>query len=273
MKKTLAILFSIVMALSFASCGNKTTSSSSKDSGTTSNISTKSDTSVTEQPEESTEPAVTEKAEDITDTANEIYSNKVYYVGEDMPENGYIVTCTNTDYSMDVIIFESKESYNNFQDAKKFSNGEFNAAVEQHAWANFNLKKDEKAYIGLQKGNVILLDDGACQFTKYNPTTTNTIYSGIYVIGKDFDENKINIKCSTDYLKIVTFESKDTYLKYHKSNRFTNGEEAEALNANATTNDFIYKDDSTFVNLEDGMILMVEKGTGEYTLDSGPIIN
>lgn len=30
---------------------------------------------------------------------------------------------------------------------------------------------------------------------------------------------------------------------------------------------------STSVNLKDGMILMLDNGTGEYSVDSGPVIN
>lgn len=54
---------------------------------------------------------------------------------------------------------------------------------------------------------------------------------------------------------------------------YTNGEESDAIKAHSSSYVFIYKDDSASVKLKDGMILMIDDGTGEYSVDEGPIIN
>ena len=201
------------------------------------------------------------------------YSNKVYYVGEDLPAGGYVISCTGTDFYMSAVVFENERSYEEFQDAKKTTVGDVNEAVEIHAWADFYLEQDEKAYIGLRKGNVILLNDGKCEFSKYNPDESQTVYSGIYVVGEDIEADKLNIKCISDYLQVTVFDSRDSYLAYHRSGRFTIGEESDAIEEFADSTDVVYEEESTYVNLSDKMIMMVEEGTGKYSIDKGPIIN
>lgn len=215
----------------------------------------------------------TENMAEETDNSGEIYSDKVYYVGEDIPAGGYVIDCTNTNYTMSVLIFANAEDFRCFQDSEKFTLGEFSDAVELYAWANFYLGLDDKAYIGLREGYIILLDGGKCEFNTYNPSSERTIYSGLYVVGKDIKAEKINILCTTAYLKMTLFSGKDDYLSYHKSSRFTIGEEAEAIQEFAESSDFIYTDDSTYANLRDGMIMMVEEGVGKSQVDEGPVIN
>lgn len=256
-KKVFFMIMVLLMLLSLSACG---------DSATTAPVNSASVDSEQEHP-----------VEDAIDAAEEnavgYYSNKVYYVGDDIPVGGYVLTCTGSDYGMQIIIFDSEQDYKDFQAADQFTVGEYGAAIEQHAWADFYLYQDEQAYIGLKKGNVILLDDGICEFTKFDPRESDTIYSGIYVVGKDIDPSKLDIKCIGDYLNITVFESRNSYLDYHKTSRFTIGEEADAIQAHAASTDFIYEGDSTYVNLQDGMILMVEDGTGEIAVDSGPVIH
>lgn len=91
--------------------------------------------------------------------------------------------------------------------------------------------------------------------------------------GKDVGAEKINIKCTSDYLQVTLLKDLEQYLGYHKTSRFTIGEESDAIEAFAESTDFIYTDSSTYANLQDGMIMMIEEGTGEYSLDSGPVIN
>ena len=218
-------------------------------------------------------PENTENLTEETDNSGKSYSNKVYYVGEDIPAGGYVINCTNTNYTMSVLIFASAQDFKGFQDSKKFTLGEFSDAVELYAWANFYLGQDDKAYIGLREGYIILLDGGKCEFNTYNPSEEQTLYSGLYVVGEDVNAEKINILCTTDYLKMTLFSGKDDYLNYHKSSRFTIGEETEAIQEFAESSDFIYTDDSTYANLRDGMIMMIEEGVGKSQVDEGPVIN
>lgn len=126
---------------------------------------------------------------------------------------------------------------------------------------------------GVTDGYIILLDNGKCEFSKYDITSSQTLYSGIYVVGEDIGGEKINIKCTSENLQVALFGNKDKYLEYHKSNRFTVGEESDAIEKYSDSTAFVYTDDSTFANLEPGMIMIIEDGVGEYSIDEGPVIN
>lgn len=209
----------------------------------------------------------------IDESEDEIYSNKVYYVGDDIPAGNYAINCTKSEYGMDVVIFASKKDYESFKNAEQFTVGEYRRAVETYAWASFYVKENEFAYIGLKSGNVILLDDGMCEFNKHDTRSSATVYSGIYVVGEDIVAETLNIKCTTNYLQVTVFENSNKYTAYHKADRFTVGEESDAIEKYSSSSDNIYKDDITSVNLKDGMILMIDDGIGEYSVDEGPVIN
>lgn len=259
-----AALFVAAMIFSLSACG----------SGSSDAPVVKNEPVISTEP---TSPIVSPEGTDTTEQDAEsgsgYYSNKVYYVGEDIPTGSYIVSCTGTDYAMDVVVFACFEDYQSFQNANKYTVGEYSEAVELNAWANFYLEQDEKAYVGLRDGYIILLDDGRCEFSKYDVSAAQALFSGIYVVGEDINADKINVKCMSDYLKVTLFESKDKYLEYLKTSRFTVGEELNAINRYAESTDFIYTDDSTYAKLQDGMVVMIEEGIGEYSVDIGPIIN
>lgn len=254
MKKLLTLILVLVMALSLVACGGK---------------------------KDNDEPVVNDEVQTEQDTTvdsentdeEEIYSNKIYYVGDDIPAGTYVISCTKSEYGMDAVIFKSETEYKAFQDAEQFTVGEYRAAIEQHAWANFYIEEGETAYIGLESGNIILLDEGMCEFSKHDALSSNVLYSGIYVVGKDINAGSLDIKCTTDYLQVVVFENAEKYTEYHKASRFTVGEESDAIETHSASSDYIYKDGNTSVNLKDGMILMIDDGTGEYSVDDGPVIN
>lgn len=251
MKKLSAILLAIIILLSLAACGNNS-----------------------EKPIINNDVSSTENTQSPNNTeTEEIYSNKVYYVGDDIPAGNYAINCTKSEYGMDILVFESEQKFKDFQGAEQFTVGEYQTAVETHAWANFYVKENEFAYIGLKKGYVILLDDGMCEFNKYDTGSSATIYSGIYVVGEDIAAGNLNIKCTSDRMQVTVFETKDNYVSYHQTDRFTVGEEADAIAKYALSSDYISKDKATSVNLKDGMIIVVDNGVGEYSVDNGPIIN
>lgn len=208
-----------------------------------------------------------------TEDRETYYSNVVYYVGEDIPADGYIVTCTGTEDWMDVVVFASAEDFDGYQSAEKFTRGEHRNAVELYAWADFSLEQDESVYIGLREGYIILLDDGRCEFTKCDLSTSPTVYAGIYIAGEDISADKIDLKCTGEYLEATLFGSKDDYREYHKMDRYTRGEESDAIEEHAKTTDYVSSDESTYVALEDGMVLMIKEGPGEYSIAEGPVIN
>lgn len=255
--KPLLILLIAALVFSLAACGNSS-----------------SDKPVINEPETSDPPEQEEStAAGETGEESKNFSNVVYYVGDDIPVGSYVVNCTSTDSALEVMVFASEESYDGFQQADKFTNGDYRNAVEQYAWADFKLKQDEAAYVGLREGYILLLDDGQCDFTKYDPTVSQTVYPGIYVVGEDLNVEKINIKCTSENMQVTQFENKDRYLEYHKTSRYTRGEESDAIEKSAKSTDFISTGESTYVNFQDGMVIMIEDGIGEYSVAEGPIIH
>lgn len=262
MKKLFSALLVAVLVLTLAGCGNGS-----------------SDKPAINETETLTEPTnapiATDEPEDEAESESESenYSNVIYYVGDDIPAGGYVINCTGTSSVLEVTVFASAESYDGFQSADKFTNGDYRNAVEQYAWADSFLYEGEEVYVGLREGYIILLDDGKCEFTKYDPAAAQTIYSGIYVVGDDLNAEKVNIKCTSEYMQVTQFASKDDYRGYHQTSRFTHGEESDAIEKYAASSDFIYTDESTYANLQDGMVVMVEDGAGEYSVAEGPVIN
>ena len=251
MKKLFVLLLATIIVLSLAACGSNS-----------------------EKPIINNEVSSTENVQEPNNTeTEEIYSNKVYYVGDDIPAGNYAINCTKSEYGMDILVFESEQKFKDFQGAEQFTVGEYQTAVETHAWANFYVEENEFAYIGLKKGYVILLDDGMCEFNKYDANLSTTIYSGVYVVGEDIAAGNLNIKCTSDRMQVTVFETKDNYVSYHQTSRFTVGEESDAIEKYALSSDYIGKDKATSVNLKDGMILVVDNGIGEYSVDAGPVIN
>ncbi|MBQ8435431.1 MAG: hypothetical protein IJX24_05425 [Oscillospiraceae bacterium] len=263
LKKFIAMIFALSILTSLSACDDKK-------QATTDSKDIASETVVAgDDKNETTEKEV----ETEISNKDDFYSNKVYNVGDDIPEDTYAINCTSTEYGMEVIVFSSKEDYTNFQNAEKITNGEYQAAIENHAWADFYLENNETAYIKLNKGNLILLDDGKCEFNKHDTSDSNTLYSGIYMVGEDINNGHVDIKCVSEYLQVTIFENKEKYLEYHKSSRFTVGEESEAIDKYSESSEFIYSDNMTSVHLQDGMVLMIDDGIGEYSTDDGPIVN
>lgn len=253
--KLFALLLAAALALGLAACGS-------------------SDGPVINE----TTEALTEgddTAEESSDAGGEAenYSNVIYYAGDDIPVGGYVVSCTGTDSVLEVTVFDSRENYDGFQGADKLTIGDYSGAVERYAWADFFLYEGENAYVGLREGYIILLDGGRCEFTKYDPADEQTIYPGVYVVGEDLSAEKVNIKCTSDYMQVTQFASRDDYLGYHQTSRFTVGEESDAVAKYALSSDFIYTDEATYAALQDGMVVVVEEGAGERSAAEGPVIN
>lgn len=222
---------------------------------------------------ESTDTTQGEKSINEDKEQTEIYSNMVYTVGKDIEKGSYTIKCTKTNYMMEVVVFANKQAYEEFQKADKTTIGDYDEAIEAYAWTNFYIEENEELYLGLKKGNVILLNDGMCEFTRYDVKDSNKIYSGTYVVGEDINADKLNIECITEFLDITIFENEEAYITFRKTNRDTVGEEAEAINEHALSYKFLCKDDVTMIDFEEGMILLINDGCGEVSVDNGPTIN
>lgn len=58
------------------------------------------------------------------------------------------------------------------------------------------------------------------------------------------------------------FETKEEYLNYHQSSRFTNGEESTAIEQNALSDFYIDQGESCYLSLREDMVLMIDNGMG-----------
>lgn len=258
--RIIAAVLGLILALSFAACsadGPVIHEEATEKSATTVNEQTEADTE--DEPEEEPE--------------RKPYPEKVYTVGEELPAGKYIVTCTGTDYGMRFIVFSGKTEYEAFLNADQFTNGEYCAAVEKNAWADQYPKEGEDIYVNLQEGNIVLYNLGECEFTKFDPLESQTLYPGVYVVGEDIPAETLNVAYASGYPELDLFTDKDSYLAYHKSDRFTVGEENDAVEQNAASSEYLYEGAGSLLKLEPGMILLVKNGIVTYSVDEGPVIN
>lgn len=103
-------------------------------------------------------------------------------------------------------------------------------------------------------------------------TEDNTaICTGVYFTGKDIAAGNYILTCvnASWAIEVDIFESEDKYWSYHKSGRFTVGEESAALEANALSVNNVYPEKSCAVNLQDGYVLRIKGGTGTLVRADG----
>lgn len=256
-KKIITIFCTTALLLSFTACdSNKNNESVPVNEVTVNNY---------EEIKENVESEETEK--------ELFYSDTIYTVGTDIPAGSYLVTCTGENGGMEIVVFSSETEFNNYDNTHKITGGEFRNAVEINAWSDFYLYSEESAFIRLDDGNVIMLDNGMCEFNKCNTMDMTALYPGVYEVGKDIKSGKINILFVSDYPRVTLFENSTRYLDYHKTDRLTGGEEDKAIETNSISSDYIHSDDMCSVTLEDGMILFIQDGVVECMADKGPIIN
>lgn len=99
--------------------------------------------------------------------------------------------------------------------------------------------------------------------------TDSMIYPGVYVTGQDIKAGQYICLCvDAKYnMNIIIFETEDTYDAYFKTTRSTMGEEFRAIEMNAKSYQQIYEGDTAVINLRDGMVLMIEYGTGRLDIN------
>lgn len=194
----------------------------------------------------------------------------VYFVGKDIEASRYLLACTETDYSMRVVVFESRETYQNYHRTSRFTTGEELAAIEQNAWYDYDLDEEETGYLNLADGYVLLIYEGKGALSEIHADSDTAWYSdentglckGVYFVGNDLDAAQYSLTCTDRYMQAAVFENTDTYRVYHQSDRFTTGEENEAIEKNAILYEEVYEGEPIAIHLQEGNVLLVSEGAG-----------
>lgn len=90
-------------------------------------------------------------------------------------------------------------------------------------------------------------------------STSMGISEGVYIVGEDILPGNYGIS-TDDAVSYAIFESVEKYLDYHKSSRFTHGEENDAIDANAKIHEYVYNSQTEALNLTDKEVLLVKRG-------------
>ena len=223
-----------------------------------------SDLTTSEQKENNTN-----QSEEAVQNGTELkVSEGKYIIGDYIKEAQYIITCEEDSY-MNVIVFENEKNFNDYDSADRFTNGEEREAIERYALYDTYLEDSKSAFLSLKSGYVLYVYIGNGGLNKISLDTfiqnKSDIYAGIYFIRDDIKEGQYSLTCTNpDYsgMNLVVFESKENYMGYFKSSRFTNGEENDAIDANAKESKYISQDNSYSVYLREGNILMLDGGSG-----------
>ena len=190
-----------------------------------------------------------------------------YNIGDYIDNTNYLITCEETDYSMQVVVFENKETYDNYKNTKRITNGEELAAIEQNALYDYYLEQGETGYLSLDDGYILLIDSGNGRLKEFSELEINNtdLHCGVYFVGNDIKSSRYLLTCTeTEYsIQVLVFENMETYKAYHQTSRFTNGEELAAIEQNALYDCYLNTDETVYLNLADGYILLIDDGKGE----------
>ena len=98
------------------------------------------------------------------------------------------------------------------------------------------------------------------------------IYPGVYVTSQDINAGHYICQCiNVKYnMNIIIFESEDAYNVYLKSPRSTMGENFEAIYKNARSYQQLSEGGFAMLNLQDGMVLVIEYGIGKLDVNKSP---
>lgn len=242
MKKEVLSILSALMIVFLTSCGG-------------------SDQGPFPQPSElSYDPSESTPTSEASDTA-EALSEGIYREGDYISAGKYIVTCTEADYQLKVVVFETSDDYDQYEGEERVTNGDEMAAIEKHALSDLYLEPDESGFISFPEGAVLMFEFGRAKLTEYSG---DVCYPGVYFIGDDLEAGQYEIQCTnTDFaMNLIVFADRQAYNSYYESNRFTNGEEDAAIEQNAETNMLLSKDDTQSIYLNEGSVLLLKYGTG-----------
>ena len=198
----------------------------------------------------------------------------IYVVGKDINEGRYLITCTESDWGMMVILFENEDKYGSYMSSERFTIGEESRAIEQNALVRMEVPEDNSMFVGLLTGMVLKIENGIGQIDELdnlqNLGSDFTIYPGVYFVGRDINIGRYVIKCieANWGMNAIIFENTDKYRAYKSAEKFTVGEEHRAIELNALVRIEIQEEESMYVGLETGMVLIIRNGVGQASLQN-----
>lgn len=205
---------------------------------------------------------------------NQAICGGVYFVGKDLSAGNYILTCKQTDWSMQVTLFESVEKYYSYFRTDRFTYGEENDAVEQNALANNFVYADDSIALNVQDGYVVMIDGGIGSLVSASAEAADpensvtgsciTVLPGLYLPG-DLPSGTYMLTCTdAEYgMEVTLFEDREAYDEYLGEERFTVGEERNAMEKHAQSNFYIDQGETVFISLDEKMVLTIDHGTGQ----------
>lgn len=75
----------------------------------------------------------------------------------------YILSCGQSDYSMEVVVFENRAAYDSYLASDRFTNGEEKTALELNAWSEYYIEPGEACYLHIGGEEIIRIDNGIGQ--------------------------------------------------------------------------------------------------------------
>ena len=197
----------------------------------------------------------------------------VYFVGKDIVPGNYGIKCVSSDYGMSVIVFESEDSYYAYHHSSRFTYGEEDDAIEANASRYDYIYEDNEIALNLHEGNVLRIKEGIGELLSSDPdavveTETEVgnafrLFDGVYVVGKDIDAGGYVITSTGEYgTSFVVFESEEKLADFDAADHFTNGEFGADVEQNAMIDIYVDENKPCYINLQDGMVLMLDNGSG-----------
>ena len=195
-----------------------------------------------------------------------------YIIGQDMKAGSYALKCKEASYGMRVTVFKSESEYQEYFKSDRFTVGENNDAIEDHAKSDEYIYKDDECSLSLSNGEVLVIDDGDIIATfgggsDFEPGETTTIGRGLYEPG-DIESGMYCVTpTETDYaLQFVVFKDESSYDAFVKANPFTVGEYSEEIGNHALYELYVDKDQHGFLSIKDGNYLtVIGEGKAEIT--------
>ncbi len=249
------VILAVIIALSFASCGNGKTGDSSSAVKSESTTQSKA-TSKSESKQEDVKLDLT-PVED-----NSVLPQGTYFVGKDIKAGSYTLKCVE---DLAAYTFKTEKDYMKYFITKRFTNGEEATALKKHAYTKKYLYGDDKTRLHLKEGEVLLIKYGYATIGNGTKNTVSPIMdlnSEVYY-PSDIPQGTYMILASkkSSGVVITTFKDEDAYTAYEAEDPTTVGEDDRAKEKHALSEQYLYNykfDSFTFLNMDSSKVVLVE---------------